>query len=60
MEQGSVTRWIQQMRAGDSIVVNALAERYFKKLGMPRDVDFIKFLKIGTMRKTSQILFLNQ
>ena len=33
MEQGSVTRWIQQMRAGDSIVVNALAERYFKKLG---------------------------
>jgi hypothetical protein len=33
MDQGSVTRWIQQMRAGDSIVVHALAERYFKKLG---------------------------
>lgn len=33
MDQGSVTRWIQQMRAGDSVVVHALAERYFKKLG---------------------------
>jgi len=33
MDKGSVTRWIEQMRGGDSIVVHALAERYFKKLG---------------------------
>lgn len=33
MNQGSVTRWIEQMRAGDRIAVNALSERYFKKLG---------------------------